>query len=307
MTSVVPTSQCPTALELADVQNAFGEALASGNTSELNIIGYGEITCVLRWRMNGRDYACKPLPRFASAAALSAYQQTLATYISEISARAVDVLDTRIHVLSDEAPGLLAWCLQPAVGKESLLPAVLHRADDAEALDVVSRLFDVISGAVDGHVGLDGQASNWALVDDRFVYFDVATPMLRDGRGRERLDPEVVLAALPRPLRRVAKRTLMKPILDHYYSVRAVFIDFLANLQKEGLPALIPAGILIANAKLQAHEQPISREEVSRYYESDARVWTWVMRVRRWERWWQQNVKRGTYPYLLPESTERHL
>lgn len=307
MTSVVPTLGGPTAQDIADVQAAFCEALASRDTSELNIIGYGEITCVVRWRMNGRDYACKPLPRFSSSSALSAYQQTLAAYIHELSARGVEVLDTRVHVVSDRDPGILAWCLQPAVAKASLLPAVLHRAGEAEARRVVAQLFEVIGGAVDGHVGVDGQASNWALVDERVVYFDVATPMLRDARGRERLDAEVFLASLPRPLRRVAKRTLLKPILDHYYSLRSVLVDFLANLQKEGLGALIPVVLPLANAKLHPHQESITAEEVSRYYASDARVWSWLTRARRWDRWWHQNVQRRPYPYLLPENIERNL
>jgi hypothetical protein len=307
VTSVLPTSRCPSARDIAEVQTAFREALASQDVSELNIIGYGEITCVVRWRMKGRDYACKPLPRFSSAGALSAYQQTLAAYIHEVNSRGVTVLDTRVHVLSDDEPGLLAWCVQPAVDKRTLLPALLERADDAVFRDVVAQLFDVIAGAVDGFVGVDGQASNWALIDGKVVYFDVATPMLRDGRGRERLDAEVFLASLPKPIRRIAKRTMLKPILDHYYSVRSVLLDFLANLQKEGLVARIPAAMQLANERLHSHEPPISAEEIVRYYESDARIWSWLMRARRWDRWWHQKVQRRPYPYLLPETTERNL
>ena len=45
--------------------------------------------------------------------------------------------------------------------------------------------------------------------------------------------------------------------------------------------------------------------EVQRWYRPDARMWELMLRLRRADRWWQQQVRRRTYPFLLPDATDR--
>ena len=46
-------------------------------------------------------------------------------------------------------------------------------------------------------------------------------------------------------------------------------------------------------------------DEVRKYYRSDARTWEVLLRLRRADQWWQRRVRRQSYPFLLPERTER--
>jgi hypothetical protein len=49
----------------------------------------------------------------------------------------------------------------------------------------------------------------------------------------------------------------------------------------------------------------IDRDEVVRWYRSDARTWEALLRLRRTDRWWQRHVRRRPYPFLLPGRIER--
>lgn len=45
--------------------------------------------------------------------------------------------------------------------------------------------------------------------------------------------------------------------------------------------------------------------DVRRYYARDARMWALLLGLRRLDRWWQLNVRRRPYPFLLPGRIER--
>ena len=104
---------------------------------------------------------------------------------------------------------------------------------------------------MDPSLGLDGQLSNWAITDeDRLVYLDVSTPLMRDSEGHEALDTDLFLSSLPWALRPVVKRFMLRDILATYYRPRTIIVDFLANLYKEKLSHLLPDLIERANGAI---------------------------------------------------------
>jgi len=291
----------PAVPDLASLEEKVAGAL-DGDGSDLRVLGYGEISCVLAWAAGGDTVACKRLPIFDDAAQLAGYRAALEVYLARLEAAGVRVLPTRLQELARPEGGLAAYCVQPALPEATLAPAVLARLSEAEALEALDRIARRIESAVSQRLGLDGQLCNWALVGDDLWYLDITTPMVRDDEGRELLDAKVFLASLPWALRGVVHRFVLRSILEKYYDPRGVLLDLAGNLYKERLQKLIPGFLRLLEPRL---DRAITEDEVRRYYRDDARTWAMLQSLRRADRFWQRHVRRRTYPFLLPARIER--
>lgn len=287
--------------DLAALEREVERALATGDESGLEILGYGEISCVVAWPSGGAQYACKRLPLFRDAETLAGYEACFRAYLEALVAGGVTPVPSGLQrrPAGDE---VALWCVQPRLAGDALLPRVLARASEADALALFERVLAAIVGVVSPRVGLDGQLSNWALVDGELRYIDVTTPLLRDDAGRERLPLGLFLASLPWALRGVVRRFMLAGILGKYYDPRGVALDLLGNLHKERLAGRIDAWIERANRSITP---AITRAEVDRYYAADAKDWALIQRLRRLDRAWQRRVRRRIYPFLLPGGIDR--
>jgi hypothetical protein len=288
--------------DLRALDDAVSVALRTGDVTSLDVIGYGEITVVLGWPPGERRLACKRLPPFPDAAALARYRAVLDDYVAALTRRGIRVQDTVVRTVDGPAGRLHAYCVQPVLPAGTLGPDVLRSADPRAGHAIVEAIVAAVAGAVDADVGLDAQLSNWAWVDGQLRYFDVTTPFLRDGDGRDRLDLAVFLAALPWALRPPLGRFVFPGVVARFHDTRSVLVDLVANLGKERLSAWAPRFLEVANAGL---ERPIPPDEPQRYYRSDARLWRATQAIRRADRWWQRRVRRRTYDFLLPGRIER--
>ncbi len=289
---------------LADLEARVDHALTTGDESGIKVLGYGEISCVLAWRDDSRDLAAKRLPLFEAVERFAAYSRAFDAYLAALAAAGVPVAPSRLEMTPAADGRIAAWCVQPLLEPGVIAPSWLCAADEEGARWLIVRVADLVRATVTPRLGLDGQLSNWAVVDGDLLYFDVTTPMMRDAEGREALDTELFLASLPAALRPLVRRFLLRSILDTYYRPRDVLRDLLANLFKEDLSHLLPVGLEIANAGLAP---PLAEAEVRRYYRDDARMWALLQRLRRADRWWQRRVRRRQYPFLLPGEVERHV
>jgi hypothetical protein len=279
-------------------------ALASADASGLEVLGWGEISSVLALRFEGGGAACKRLPPFPSERAFEAYRSCLEAQLRAFEDGGIPVLATGLERLPRTSEGPVAYCVQPLVEREALLPARIAQRTEAQGREWVERVIDLSLAYVSPARGFDAQLSNWALVDGALVYLDVTTPLLRDEQGRERLDLELFLASLPWALRGLVRRFMLKGILDPYYTPRGVLLDLLGNLFKEGLGDRLPALVPAAARRL---EEGLSLEDVRRHYARDARTWRFLQRLRRLDRAWQRRLRRRPYPFLLPGLVERHV
>lgn len=287
--------------DLASLERDVAAALAAGDTAGLRVLGYGEITLVLGWPPESPRVAGKRLPVFPGPGRAAAYGDTVHEYVDDLRGRDVDVLEWEWHTVPAAGGTTAAYVVQPVLHDDTLLPNML-RADPAAGLDVLQRVVDTIATAVDERVGLDGQVANWAFADDRLRYFDVTTPMLNDSAGRARLDLDLLVQPLPAPIRPVVRRGVAPGIVAHFHEPRYVMVDMIGNLLKERLDAVVDDAIALANRHA---EPPIERDEIERFYRSDARMWEVLLRLRRADRWWQRHVRHRPYPYLLPGPIER--
>jgi Family of unknown function (DUF6206) len=287
--------------DLTTLEHRVRAELEADGSGDLRVLGYGEITLVLGWPPEAPRVACKRLPVFPDASRAAAYGATISAYIEELRGSGVDVLATEWRTVATGGDGVAAYVLQPVLPAPTLAPNLV-RADRVDGIDVVARIVNVIATTVDDHVGLDGQLSNWALVDDRLRYFDVTTPMLNDDAGRTLLDLGLLVQPFPAPVRAIVRRAVAPGIVAHFHEPRYVLVDMIGNLLKERLDGVIDPAIELAN---QFAEPPIDRHEVERFYRSDARTWEALLRLRRADRWWQRHVRRRTYPFLLPGPIDR--
>jgi hypothetical protein len=226
----------------------------------------------------------------------------VAGYIARLAERGVVVPDTAVEAVPRGDGTVTAYCVQPVLPAQSLLPRYLQGAGPSEVRGVVAALVDQIAGCIDHRLGLDAQLSNWAWVGDGLRFLDISTPFVRDERGRESFDVELHLASVPWALRGAVRRFALGAILDKYYEVRGALLDLAGNLHKERLAQLLPDFLEAANRVVAP---AITAGEADRYYRDDARMWELLQRLRRADRWWQRTVRRRPYPFLLPGAIAR--
>ena len=289
---------------LTQLEEEVVRALRTDDDSHLTVLGYGEISTVILYFTTDEEVACKRLPLFDNRDRFESYGRIFERYLDRLGEVGVEVVPSRLSAVEREDGRLAVYCVQPRLESRQLMPVVLREASVGEGIALFDELLDRFEGAVSEGLGLDCQLSNWARCDGRLVYLDVTTPLMRDESGRELLDVELFLASLPAFLRAIVRRFMMSAILDKYYSLRGVVLDFLGNLIKEGLNRWIPTFLARANRRL---ERTFSLREVERYYRSDARMWALLQRVRRLDRIWQRKIRRRPYPFLLPGRIERNV
>ncbi len=296
--------ELPDVPDLEDLEDLFRRAFSTGDAVELDIIGYGEISSVVRWQGTNGPVAAKRLPNYTSWEVRDAHHGLMAEYIEELQARGVDVVPTAFCELDAEDGTRVLYTVQPLISSERLAVGVLRDASQVEGRRLLERIVEhTVAVAGDPVLGLDVQLSNWVVLDDGLGYLDISTPFMRDlVTGLSRLDTSIFVASLPWALRWPVQRFLAEEIVAEYFDVRTTLLNAIANLHKERLTEWIPIAVEAANGRL---DDPIALADVDRYYAKDQRMWEVLQWLRRVDRWWQLRIRRRPYPVLLPGRIDR--
>ncbi len=296
------TADGPSGQELAEVEQLVRAALrGGGGEHELRMLAWGEIGPVLGWPASAPAFALKRLPPFAGAAAADAFAATLEDYVAALAGSGLQCVPTTVRRVPGEA-GVVGWIVQPLLPADTLGPALLRAGNPADGHPVLDAVLDADLTIPGPRLALDGQLSNFALVDGRLLYLDITTPLLFDAGGRLRMDIGLQLAALPAILRPAVRRWVVPDLMRRYRDPRSVVLDMLGNLLKERLDAWVPVALERVGGRLSP---AITPDEVRKVYASDARLWEVLLRLRRMDRGWQRRVRRREYPFLLPGRIER--
>jgi hypothetical protein len=295
-----------------DLLRRFEESLEPRKLeASADLLGCGEISSVFAM---GRDpgLAYKRLPLFASPPQARAYAESHRRYTALLREAGLELPEDDTAVV--EVPGrpVVLYVAQRRLPPERFGHALIHRMDEARS----RALFDAIGERIasvwafnerrrpDVELALDGQISNWALLEDgRLVFVDTSTPLFRLG-GVEQLDPELFLASAPASLRWVLRLAFLHEVMSRYYDRRRVFLDLVANLHKERRADLVPVALASVNARLGG-EPPIAAGEVRRYYAGDRTIWSVFLALRRLDRWVKTRVAGGRYEFVLPGRIRR--
>jgi hypothetical protein len=297
-------SDVPNRTGLDELERRVDRALTTGDESDIEVLGYGEISCVLAWHDGSDPIAAKRLPLFDGKARLEAYREVFELYLQTLGEAGLQIVPSRLETTPAADGRIAAWCLQPLLDPATLAPAWMKAADEGASRWLLGRIADQVLSGVGPGLGLDGQLSNWAVVDDEVFYFDVTTPMIRDRTGHDLLDFDLFIASLPWALHGLVRRYVLGMILDTYYRPREVLRDLVANFIKEGVADKIPFGLEVVNHRV---EPAIDEAEVRSYYRQDAIMYAILQRLRRIDRAWQRRVRRRQYPFLLPGKVDRHV
>lgn len=289
---------------LAELEERVQRALVTGDERQIEVLGYGEISCVVEWHQGGSAFAAKRLPLFDSPARFETYRGVFEDYLRALVDARIRVVPSRLESTPAVDGNIAVWCLQPLLSPNTMAPNWLQKADTDQARWLLERISDHIVSAVGPALGVDGQLSNWAVVDGEVVYFDITTPMMRDDTGRDLLDIDLFVASMPWVLRGLVRRFALRAILDTYYRPRQVLVDLLGNFIKEGVADRLALGLEVANQRV---EPAIDEAEVRRYYLWDARMYAALQRLRRLDRAWQRRVRGRPYTFLLPGEVQRRV
>jgi hypothetical protein len=291
------TTALAAALDVERVDRAVEEAIHAGEAGPLRVLGYGEISLVLGWPSERPELAVKRLPSFRDRGQLDRYADVLERYLAALRGRGIRVIPTELRAAGADRGRPRAYLIQPLVPRERQLNVLLRAAPPERGAVLLSGLAEQVALAVDRELGLDAQASNWAVEEEgRLVCFDVSTPLMRSPDGRDELDLAPFLSIYPWALR-AALAPVGRLVISGYHDARTVMVDVASNLLKERLDRWLPVFLEAAGARVSP---PIDEREVRRYFARDKMLWQALQYLRRADRAWQGRVRRRDYPFLLP-------
>jgi hypothetical protein len=290
--------------DIEELEARFQRSFSTGTPEGLEVIGFGEVSSVVRWDGPSGPVAAKRLPNYPTTDARRNHRELMAGYIDVLRERGVAVLPTEFQEL-DAADGTrVLYTIQPLVSAECLAVDVLRESSRRDGEELLREIFSRTAAVVgDPRYGLDVQLSNWVIVAGELGFLDISTPFMRDETtGISRLDTSIFSASLPWLLRWPVERFMAGGIVAEYFDLRTAVINAIANFRKEGLDEWMQSAMDAVNVHL---DEPINLEEVDRYYNRDRRMWAFLQWLRRADRWWQLRVRRRPYPVLLPGRIDR--
>ena len=113
------------AFEIEAFERRLEEALQTGDTSNLDVIGYGEVTLAVKFATSHGDFACKRLVPFSSRAAAEHAASLIASYIEQLAGCGIDVVETETPIL-ERPEGHVVYCVQPLLTPGTLGPDFLR-------------------------------------------------------------------------------------------------------------------------------------------------------------------------------------
>ncbi len=273
------------------------------------VVGYGEISSIFKIDPFNK-WVFKRLPLFTKKSEASLYADNYNTYTNHLKQAGLDLPEDRIFIISDKK--VVLYLAQKAIKKKDLCQNKIHTVSKEGAIEMLNNIFLNIKKVYDFNsknkpeivLSIDGQVSNWALVNEKLLYFDTSTPLFRIN-NKEQLDPELLLNSTPKALRWIIRKFFLQEVMDRYYDIRLVFIDLIANLHKEQKQDLIEESIIKANNILPENTEMITRKEVDKYYANDKFIWQLFLALRRMDRWSTINIFNKQYEFILPGKIKR--
>lgn len=272
------------------------------------IVGYGEISSIFKIQpYNG--WVFKRLPLFTTKNEAEEYIGKYNNYVSYLKKAGIVLPKDDAFIVTGKK--VVVYLAQEALNKSDLCQNKLHSLPRNETLAMIEKIFKKIKKIADFNqksseisLSIDGQISNWALVNNELVYFDTSTPLFKI-KGVEQMDPELLLNSTPRAMRWLIRKFFLQEVMDRYYDIRLIYIDLIANLYKEKKTDLITEAISSANDLLPENTVQITRKEIDKYYQDDKFIWQLFLTLRRIDRWLTNKLFRKQYEFILPGKIER--
>jgi hypothetical protein len=292
------------------------------------ILGYGEISTVFQLEYPGQEgFAYKRMPIFASEEQVVRYAKLYYEYH--------DILNNQIGIrvppydlarLTTSQGRIVVYDVQAKLPEDSIGNKIIQVLSKEEIelfiqliLSQMKKVWDFNRKNENIQVGIDSQISNWAVMNlssspkitdtTELVYLDTSTPLIRKN-GVDLLETELFLQSIPGILRWIPRLLFLKHVLDCYYNFRRTILDLIGNIYKEGRADMVPSLTNVVNRffaqeGLDFHIKPFTWQEIRAYYTKDAFMWSFLLHLRRLDRFIQGHVLRRNYEFLLPGKIRR--
>lgn len=272
------------------------------------IVGYGEISSIFKIKPYDA-WVFKRLPLFTTKIEANKYIEKYNQYVTYLKKSGIILpLDDALIINSKK---VVLYLAQAALNKTDLCQNKLHTLGSVEALEMIKKIFIEIKKVSNFNhnnkniaLSIDGQISNWAMVNNELFYFDTSTPMFKI-KETEQMNPELLLNSTPKAMRWLIRKFFLQEVMDRYYDLRLIYIDLIANLYKEKKSDLIDEAISLANDLLDKKTSKINRKEIDKYYKNDKFIWQLFLALRRMDRWITNKIFRNQYEFILPGKIER--
>ncbi|WP_432168351.1 DUF6206 family protein [Streptomyces sp. bgisy031] len=291
-------SATPQAELVADAHARIDAGVESGETGDLKVVGFGEITLAVAWPTQTPRIVVKRLPPFRTETEYDTYARVLKDWFAAMKEREVAVVDTELHPVPHQRWGTVGYLTQPLLPPDELALNRVKSGTDDEAEAILGAIVEAVGRGVDEQVACDAQLPNWQVRSDGSVaLMDVSTPFIRDAAGKDRLSTDLFVRGYPAVLRPVLARLVLPSVIDAYHTPRTSIRDLAGNLIRLGLGRHLAFVLRHAHRRLSIE---LTEAEVRKFFDSDARMWGVLQSLRRADKRWQETVRRRPYPALLP-------
>jgi hypothetical protein len=293
---------------IQDFERGLNPQYPEKSTIPATIVGFGEISSIFKINPY-HDWVFKRLPLFNSTEQAIQYIVKYKLYTAYLKQAGLSLPLDDTFVISSKK--VVLYVAQKALNKADLCQNKLHALPAKEVIRMLETIFLAIKKLADFNknsksvlLSIDGQVSNWALVENDLYYFDTSTPLFKIN-GVEQMNAELLLNSTPKALRWIISLFFLKEVMNRYYDLRLIYIDLIANLYKEQTPEYIVPAINLANDLLPKSIKKITKVEVAKYYKKDKLIWRLFLSFRRIDRWFSKNILRKQYEFILPGTIKR--
>lgn len=286
--------------QLEELETRVQDALAKRDLAALNVVGFGEISIALGYPHEVPTHVCKRTPPLTEAQFLH-YKNVVEGYVADLEAVGVRVVPTEVFGVR-RADVVFGYLVQPLLAAETLGPKILLGSDPDPEHGFLGALTETVALASD-RLSIDCQVTNWSWDQERLTLLDVGTPFRWNALGELDFDMRPFAAMIPAPFRSLVIKDMTK-VIGRWKEPRAVAVDVVSNLHREGLEHWVDPVIAAFNRGLELSD-PIQAAEARAMFEADARTFPRLKRLQQMERAWQNSIRRRPYGFFVQESTYR--
>lgn len=295
---------------LTHFEKVFNPSHPEESGFDLKIIGFGEISAIFVLDEKD-DVVYKRMPLFNEAAEAKRYAELYNLYCKHLSKAGLNIPTSHTSIVYGDRGNISLYISQVRFKSANFAHKLLYSLTEADKMVLLDAVFSEIESVFffnrknnnETMLSIDGQLSNWVMENNKLWFIDTSTPLFKINKT-EQLDPEPLLKSAPSFLRWILRLFFLDDVMNRYYDQRLVFIDLIANLQKEQLPELIPEAIKIANKHLNDQKE-ITSKEIDDYYREDKIIWTLFLAFRKFDRWMTTKIFRNRYEFILPGKIKR--
>jgi hypothetical protein len=271
--------------------------------------GYGEISSI--FSIAGLPgWVFKRLPLFTTKEEAGLYAERYHRYVAAMKSAGLNLPKDGTYVVAGQQ--VVLYVAQEQFVAEQFCHRLLHTSSTGQGQEMIGNILKEIRKvrefnqlqAPAFNLSIDGQISNWVMVDRKIFFVDTSTPLFKID-GVEQLDPELLLNSTPGALKWLIRLFFLQEVMDRYYDIRLVYLDLLANLHKEQKPEYIAEALQQANSLLPENVEPLTQKEIDKYYKDDKFTWQLFLFLRKIDRWITNKLLRRQYQFILPGKIKR--